>query len=104
MKCFIPSLASCLVRRLQDYCMVLDFLFKCKQHDKVHQLAIISCQVPLQDNESDCGLFLLYYIRKFVENAPKAMKLSDLEGNWDVLGVVSFLSCLQTVNSVGVFL
>ncbi|KAG0560018.1 hypothetical protein KC19_10G147600 [Ceratodon purpureus] len=43
--------------------------------------------VPLQDNESDCGLFLLHYIRKFVENAPKAMKLSDLEGNWDVLGV-----------------
>jgi hypothetical protein len=53
---------------------------------------VLSCQVPLQENESDCGLFLLHYIRKFVENAPKAMKLCDLEGNWDILGVVNFLS------------
>lgn len=36
-------------------------------------------QVPLQENESDCGLFLLHYIRKFVESAPIAMKMSDVE-------------------------
>lgn len=42
---------------------------------------------PLQDNESDCGLFLLHYIQKFVEHAPKAIKPSDLDGNWEVLGV-----------------
>ncbi|KAG0566225.1 hypothetical protein KC19_7G047300 [Ceratodon purpureus] len=43
--------------------------------------------VPLQDNESDCGLFLLHYIQKFVEHAPKTMKPSDLDGNWEGLGV-----------------
>lgn len=43
--------------------------------------------VPLQENESDCGLFLLHYIRKFVECAPRSLNLSELEGDWDVLGV-----------------
>lgn len=51
---------------------------------------LFSCQVPLQDNESDCGLFLLHYIQKFVEHAPKTMKPSDLDGNWEGLGVVSY--------------
>jgi ubiquitin-like-specific protease 1C/D len=27
-------------------------------------------QVPLQDNEWDCGLFMLYYIERFVQEAP----------------------------------
>lgn len=49
-----------------------------------------SCQVPLQDNESDCGLFLLHYIHKFVESAPKTMKASDLDGDFEDLGVVGF--------------
>ena len=49
-----------------------------------------SCQVPLQDNESDHGLFLLHYIHKFVESAPKTMKASDLDGDFEDLGVVGF--------------
>lgn len=44
----------------------------------------------MQDNESDCGLFLLHYIHKFVESAPKTMKASDLDGDFEVLGVVGF--------------
>lgn len=50
--------------------------------------------VPLQENESDCGLFLLHYIRKFVENAPRAMKISDVEDrleDLDVFGLQWFL-------------
>lgn len=58
-------------------------------HDKVNLTVVLSVQVPLQENESDCGLFLLHYIRKFVEFAPKTMKVRDLDGNWDDLGVVS---------------
>lgn len=48
-------------------------------------------QVPLQENDSDCGLFLLHYIRKFVESAPKTMKMSDVNRLEDS-GLVSFLS------------
>ena len=38
-----------------------------------------SCQVLLQNNELHCGLFLLHYIHKFVESAPKTMKASDFD-------------------------
>jgi Ulp1 family protease len=41
---------------------------------------MLTClQVPLQENESDCGLFLLRYIEKFVEKAPRTLRLSDLD-------------------------
>eukprot|EP00249_Psilotum_nudum_P011229 c23037_g1_i1 orf=128-2059(+) len=35
-------------------------------------------QVPLQENEWDCGLFLLYYIECFVQNAPLQLTPSNL--------------------------
>ncbi|KAL2645075.1 hypothetical protein R1flu_012662 [Riccia fluitans] len=38
-------------------------------------------QVPQQDNESDCGLFLLHYIHCFLQEAPIHFKSSDLENN-----------------------
>ncbi|KAG6548106.1 hypothetical protein Mapa_010386 [Marchantia paleacea] len=38
-------------------------------------------QVPQQDNESDCGLFLLHYIQCFLQEAPARFKLSDLESS-----------------------
>lgn len=39
-------------------------------------------QVPLQDNEWDCGLFMLYYIQKFVEEVD-SKDLDDMFGrNW----------------------
>ncbi|XP_024527147.1 ubiquitin-like-specific protease 1D [Selaginella moellendorffii] len=34
-------------------------------------------EVPRQENEYDCGLFLLYYIKRFVETAPLPCKLTD---------------------------
>ncbi|KAG0590484.1 hypothetical protein KC19_1G103000 [Ceratodon purpureus] len=43
--------------------------------------------VPLQENESDCGLFLLHYIRKFVESAPKKLKMSDVENRLGDIGL-----------------
>jgi len=43
------------------------------------KIAAKKVQVPLQENESDCGLFLLRYIEKFVEKAPRTLRLSDLD-------------------------
>ncbi|KAH9560680.1 hypothetical protein CY35_06G119500 [Sphagnum magellanicum] len=42
-------------------------------------------QVPLQDNESDCGLFLLHYIELFVKDAPSTFRLCDLDSR-DLFG------------------
>ena len=44
--------------------------------------------VLLEENDSDCGLFLLYYILKFVKDPPKTINIKDLEGNYMDLGVV----------------
>ena len=45
--------------------------------------------VSLEENGSDCILFLLYYILKFVKDPPKIMNTKDLEGNCMDLDVVS---------------
>ena len=45
--------------------------------------------VPLQENDSNYGLFLLYYILKFVKDPPKTINKKYLEGNCMDLGVVS---------------
>lgn len=42
--------------------------------------------MPLQENGFDCGIFLLYYIKKFVANAPKTMKMSVLETKFSMFG------------------
>lgn len=57
------------------------------QRLKADEIMCKKVPVPLQDNESDCGLFLLHYIQKFVEYAPKTLKSRDLDGNWENLGV-----------------
>ncbi|XP_019421769.1 PREDICTED: ubiquitin-like-specific protease 1D isoform X2 [Lupinus angustifolius] len=35
--------------------------------------------VPQQKNESDCGLFVLYFIQRFIEEAPERLKKKDLD-------------------------
>ncbi|KAK7386885.1 hypothetical protein VNO78_27235 [Psophocarpus tetragonolobus] len=35
-------------------------------------------QVPQQKNEYDCGLFVLYFIERFMEEAPERLKKKDL--------------------------
>ncbi|KMZ56378.1 hypothetical protein ZOSMA_96G00540 [Zostera marina] len=35
--------------------------------------------VPQQTNEYDCGLFVLYFIERFIEDAPERVKLEDLD-------------------------
>lgn len=36
-------------------------------------------QVPQQKNDFDCGLFLLFFIRRFIEEAPQRLTLQDLK-------------------------
>ncbi|KAG8366143.1 hypothetical protein BUALT_Bualt17G0045300 [Buddleja alternifolia] len=36
-------------------------------------------EVPQQRNEYDCGLFVLYFIERFIEEAPERLKKKDLE-------------------------
>ncbi|EOA38930.1 hypothetical protein CARUB_v10011329mg [Capsella rubella] len=35
-------------------------------------------QVPQQKNDFDCGLFVLFFIKRFIEEAPQRLKLKDL--------------------------
>ncbi|VVA90858.1 unnamed protein product [Arabis nemorensis] len=35
-------------------------------------------QVPQQKNDCDCGLFVLFFIKRFIEEAPERLKLEDL--------------------------
>jgi hypothetical protein len=81
--------------------MKLDLLLhvSCAVEDNLTTYLLLY-QAPLQDNESDCGLFLLHYIQKFVEHAPKAIKPSDLDGNWEVLGVVSYEGFIRALDAL----
>ena len=36
-------------------------------------------QVPQQKNDYDCGLFVLYFIERFIEEAPDRLKRKDLD-------------------------
>ncbi|KAJ4830034.1 Ubiquitin-like-specific protease 1C [Turnera subulata] len=38
-----------------------------------------SLQVPQQKNDYDCGLFVLYFMERFIEEAPQRLKKRDLE-------------------------
>ncbi|GAU24076.1 hypothetical protein TSUD_388690, partial [Trifolium subterraneum] len=56
---------------------------------KFLQLRFISLELPQQENLYDCGLFLLYYVERFLEEAPikfnpfKITKCSNfLNGSW----------------------
>ena len=37
-----------------------------------------SHQVPQQKNEYDCGLFVLYFMERFIEEAPERLRKKDL--------------------------
>ncbi|XP_024375883.1 uncharacterized protein [Physcomitrium patens] len=52
-----------------------------------HMIPTRKVPVPLQENGSDCGLFLLYYIQKFVERAPGTLKISDVENRLESIGL-----------------
>ncbi|KAH0877126.1 LOW QUALITY PROTEIN: hypothetical protein HID58_064520 [Brassica napus] len=39
---------------------------------------INEAEVPQQKNDFDCGLFVLLFIQRFIEDAPKRLKLQDL--------------------------
>ena len=48
----------------------------------IHYLQVIvpafSHQVPQQNNEYDCGLFVLYFMERFIEEAPERLRKKDL--------------------------
>lgn len=35
-------------------------------------------QVPQQKDEYDCGLFVLFFMQRFIEEAPQRLKKNDL--------------------------
>lgn len=39
---------------------------------------VVSLQVPQQKNDYDCGLFVLYFMERFIEEAPARLKKKDL--------------------------
>lgn len=39
---------------------------------------LILHQVPQQRNDYDCGLFVLYFIERFIDEAPERLKKKDL--------------------------
>lgn len=39
---------------------------------------LFSLQVPRQCNDYDCGLFMLYYIEKFIQQAPESLTKESL--------------------------
>jgi hypothetical protein len=39
---------------------------------------LIFHQVPQQKNDSDCGLFVLFFMERFIEEAPERLKKKDL--------------------------
>lgn len=44
-------------------------------------MAFFLCnQAPQQNNDYDCGVFVLYFIEKFMEIAPSRIKKTILEG------------------------
>lgn len=45
---------------------------------KCQHLLVLLDQVPQQKNEYDCGLFVLYFIKRFMEEAPERLKKKDL--------------------------
>ena len=49
-------------------------------------------QVPQQKNEYDCGLFVLYFIQRFIEEAPERLKKKDLAM---VIRVVAFYNTIS---------
>lgn len=42
------------------------------------KIETVIMKVPQQKNEYDCGLFVLYFIRRFMEEAPDRLKKKNL--------------------------
>ncbi|RDX93639.1 Ubiquitin-like-specific protease 1D, partial [Mucuna pruriens] len=54
---------------------VADRIWKCLPRRIESQIIT----VPQQKNEYDCGLFVLYFIERFMEEAPERLKKQDLD-------------------------
>ncbi|KAF8109999.1 hypothetical protein N665_0088s0017 [Sinapis alba] len=46
--------------------------------DLPHRINEAEVKVPHQMNDFDCGLFVLFFIQRFIEDAPQRLKLQDL--------------------------
>ncbi|XP_057416870.1 ubiquitin-like-specific protease 1D isoform X2 [Lotus japonicus] len=62
---------------------IADRIWKCLSRRIEAQVITIvlhfTHQVPQQKNEYDCGLFVLYFIKRFMEEAPERLKKKDLD-------------------------
>lgn len=47
-------------------------------NDLPNRIGAKKISVPQQENDSDCGLFVLYFIERFIEEAPERLKTKDL--------------------------
>ncbi|KAH1239147.1 Ubiquitin-like-specific protease 1D [Glycine max] len=54
---------------------IADRIWKCLPRRIESQII----QVPQQKNDYDCGLFVLYFIERFMEEAPERLKMKDLD-------------------------
>ncbi|XP_006340363.2 ubiquitin-like-specific protease 1D [Solanum tuberosum] len=70
----------------------------------IKKIPLLVPQVPQQRNATDCGIFVLYYISRFLENAPETFSISEgypyfMKEDWFTHDQLeSFWQDLQTVN------
>ncbi|KAF3585751.1 hypothetical protein F2Q69_00026274 [Brassica cretica] len=55
-----------------------DRINEAESSSKLYGISLFIQQVPQQKNDFDCGLFVLLFIQRFIEDAPKRLKLQDL--------------------------
>ena len=58
-------------------------------------------QVPQQKNEYDCGLFVLFYMERFIKQAPERFKKKDLSMVYIFLVVFLFFSLHFPISPAG---
>ena len=66
-----------------------------------NKLIHIAYQVPQQKNDFDCGLFVLNFIKRFMEEAPKRLKKQDMAmviGNMIKYSVYSYFHFMNVIN------
>jgi Ulp1 family protease len=54
---------------------------------------VLCRQVPQQENDYDCGLFVLYYMQRFIQEMPERLQKKDLPMASDDFITVSPFVC-----------
>uniref|UniRef100_A0A0E0LBR1 Ubiquitin-like protease family profile domain-containing protein n=1 Tax=Oryza punctata TaxID=4537 RepID=A0A0E0LBR1_ORYPU len=80
---FIFSTVERFLKEEWNYLNKTGSLEDCHLHESVwknlpRKIRKKAVTVPQQDNEYDCGVFVLYYMRRFIEEAPERLNNKDL--------------------------